>query len=451
MAISTVSFSRLQCGDRTLDANFILPAHKKRIESCLSSYSLKHPAQGGDLRVAVTQEPELKEVARILRYYRHMGFLPARFVKPQETELLKRTTKAAIKAMHEASVPGTNGQIIAGVRIAEDSLSVIRNILFASIGPNNPIASHLGYYAGTMWSFFSAREILGGLDDLNRAELIHDAEGHRRAQTRLASGALVATASASYLFGKVCDTLQLSPTAQAAAAAANLLFGAGSILAAGVAGVGWFRCRKFDHRLNEYLENPNVAELQKFVGALRFLKELVTVTPEEMATLRAKIKTEHPEWSKEEKEAYLRKEMICLTETKVKSLKRRTSVKALQLIRHRVDPLLEKLSQEKTRSQGIKETALFLQQIQNENRVKTSLHILSFIAASISVVALLVFTLLSAVVLSFSLYGIAGALYLGIEIYNTAGLLKRKDQKELDVDLHPMQDLLPLDGHLSLV
>ena len=453
MSLDSVNLSRFGVGGVQLDAALLTPLHKSRIESCLSRYLLKHPSSQANIRVEVTKDPDLKEVARIIRYYQHMGLLPTKKVDPKEAELRERATRAGIRAMHQASVPGVSGQIIAGVRIAEDTLSVTRNLLSAlpPIGEDNPVISHLGYYAGAMWSFFGTREWMGGREDLKRAKKIHDEEGTRRALARITSGAIVGTASAAYLSGKVFDTFGISQASLGSLAMANILFGLGSLLAFGMSTLGWIRCRRFDKRLSEYLENPHLTEWQKIRGALWFLKDAVSVTPEEMADLRAKIEKKHGYLSSIEKENLLQRDLTHLTESKVKYLKRRTSVKGLRLIMQHVDSLLDKLGDEQKRPEAIKEAALLLQKIQNETRVKTSLHILSFIAGMISFVAMAISALITGGALTFVLYGVSGAIYLCMEIYNTAALFKRKDHDDLGIELHPIQELIPLDGHANLV
>jgi hypothetical protein len=184
-------------------------------------------------------------------------------------------------------------------------------------------------------------------------------------------------------------------------------------------------------------------------GALRFLKAKISVTAEEIEELRTKIETEHSQLNRAEKEARLRQAISHLAEAKVKYLKRRTSNKSLQLILSQIDPILTKLDDEKTRSEGIKEGTLLIQKIQNENRIKMALFVLGFIAALISLAGLVLMTFASSgLVLPFVLYGVAGAIHLGMRVYTSASLFAKKDPKAA-VPSH--QDAVPLEFHQAIM
>jgi hypothetical protein len=243
------------------------------------------------------------------------------------------------------------------------------------------------------------------------------------------------------------------PAASGLLGAANVLFGLGSLLAMSAASLGALRCHRFNNRLNLYLENPNLTHVEKFRGALQYLKDAVSVTPEERKQMQSEIEKNHPDWSLEQKEKLLHQKIVDLTEVKVKYLKRRTSNKSLRLILTQANTLLEKLSHPETQAEGIKETAVILHKIQKENRVKMALFIAGFIAALISFSAMLTMTFLSAGALPFVLYGIAGTIYLAISIYNITGMLAKKAPGALKgLDLPSLQDtIVPLDAsHLSL-
>jgi hypothetical protein len=303
--------------------------------------------------------------------------------------------------------------------------------------------NHLGYYAGIFWGFFSLRELDSGYRDLARSKQIKDAEGQRRAEARVLSGAICSTASLAYIAGRVCDTVASTGFASVAFNVASGFFGVGSLLAMSSAALGALRCYRFNDRLNEYLNHPNLTGVERLQGALQFLKEAVYVTTEERAELVEQIEKNHPHLSPNEKSQLLEQKIADLTEIKVKYLKRRTSNKSLLLILNQADAILAKLADPKTRAEGIKEATIMLHTIQNENKAKMALFILGFIAALISFVAMLVSTFLSAGSLPFFLYGVAGTIYLGMTVYNNAGIVLKKDVDSKAIDLHPIQDLMP--------
>jgi len=471
MGSLSVELNSFDVGSHKFDCQQILPIHKKRLESSLSTYFLNRkdirPLSSSEAGIPfhLKLEPgspalfvngegtplgkstELREIERVVRYYQHVKLLPRVGMTPEDVIIKETATKDSIRATRDASVPGTNGQVIAGARIAEDSLSLIRNIMFAipTIGTNNPTVTHLGYYAGTFWMFFSLRELKGGWHDYQRAVEIGDDEGRRRAEARILSGGIVSTATVSYLTGRVCDSLGLASASATALGAASILFGVGSVLSMGTSAVSAVRCYRFNERLNEYLENPHLNEAQRLEGALRFLKDALIITPEEKIALEKRIEKEHPEWSVEERADGLKKKLTDLAETKVKYLKRRTSNKSIQLIFEKSDPLLAKLAHESTRAEGVKEASELVATVKRENRKKMILFLLAFLASTLCFIAMIATTVFSAGLAPFIIYTIAGAISLGLGIYTLGGMWTQS--YPAIEDSNSIQDLGPLEPH----
>lgn len=431
MSALSVQIDRIGASSHYLESGSLLPQHKKRLETELSKNLSKNRSPDLAFHVDLHSTPDWNEATRTARYYQHMGLLPKGQSDPKTRATCQRTAKVAVQSMQQASIPGTNGQLLAGARIADDTLSVTRNILCAlpSVGADSPIVSNLGFIAGSLWAFFAVREVEGGVVDIVRAQEIEDREGARRAGARIVSGGIVSTASVGYLTGKVFETVHLTNAASTAFSFCNILFGLGAILAMGSSFLGWLRCYRFEGRLREYLEHPTLPEVQKFQGALRFLKETLAVTPEEIAHIRHEVDLANPQMSTEDREKLIEKKITDLAETKVKYLKRRTSIKSLQLIANKVDSILVKIHDEKTSIEGIKEATELLKTIQNENSTKMALFTMSFVAATICFAAMLVMQFITGA-LGFILYGIGSTIYLGLSIYSYAGMCLPKQNIE---------------------
>jgi hypothetical protein len=442
----SIQLKGLGLASQYLDSQKILPIHKEKLETCLSkifkeqlpfqsaSYQIQFKnnqpvLQLNGKEVGGTKGSELKRIRRVVRYYQNVGLLPCRDPEPSEQANLSAKTKSSVKAINNASLPGANGNILAGMRLADDTLSLARNILFAipAIGRKDPIVNHLGYYAGIFWSFFSIREFDEGITEYKRSTQIRDAEGERRATARLLSGGLVSTGSLAYLAGKFCDTYASAGLAAAVLGVSNILFGVGSILAIGASSLGAIRCKRFNQRLNEYLENESLSEAQKLMGVVRFLKESLMVTAEEKADLIAEIEEKFPNSTKEEKEALLDQKLNDLTEVKVKYMKRRTSNKSLLLILSNADAILAKLANPETCAEGMRDAAILIHSVQMENRLKLNLYILGLIASILSFIGMIVMFFMTAGSLPFILYGIAGTMYLGLTSYTIAGNFLKKE------------------------
>lgn len=391
--------------------------------------------------VPLEKTKEIKKLGKIIRYYQHIDQLPRRIFSSEEQKEVIEATKRSVKEIREASVPGTDGKILAGLRLADDTLSLVRNIMFAipSIGPNDPIASHLGYYGGAFWTFSGIREMDEGYIDYKRAEKISDSEGKRRAEVRILSGGVVSAGSLAYLGGKICDTLSMSAVSAPLLNAANGFFGLGSAIAMGASALGSIRCHRFSQRLNAYFENPHLTQMEKMKGALRFLRDLISVTPEEKDAILREIEKEWPKASQEEKKNQFEKKLLDLTEAKVKYVKRRTSGKSLQLIITHVDQILAKIENQKTHFEGMKEGTALIGKVQKESGTKKTLYNLSFVAALLSFVGMLILAFSATSVAAFVLFGVAGGIYLSITIYAVLGVFNKKDKNLFTTD--PIQHI----------
>lgn len=448
MTSLSIQLNQLNVGGKRLDSQQISLAHKQSAESCLTKIlsDLPIPVRGKvpvqlrlDQRqitlladgkeISLKQSSELRRVQRILRFYQHVGYLPVVVdMSKDEKSVVSKKTREAVKAVNEASVPGTNGHVLAGMRIADDTLALVRSAMCLSplFGPRDPIVNHMGYYAGTFWTLFSLRELSTGYAEYQRSKIIGDPEGVSRGKIALVSGGLCSVASVSFLTSRVLNSFSAVGAAGVALGLADMLFGVGSVLSMGSSISSAYRCHKFNERLKEYLYHPNLNAVQKMQGALNFLKESVSVTAEEREDLVKEVARMHPDWPEDKKRVLIEQKLADLTEVKVKYMKRRTSNKSLYLILTQTDALLEKLADPKTQGQAIFDAFVLVSTVQKENKTKMSLYILGFIAALISFVAMLIGTFLTAGALPFVLYGIAATLYLSMTLYSTAGLVVKK-------------------------
>lgn len=440
----SIQFNRLGAGASSVSPSEIYPPHQKKIESALGKIFERHISKASvkkiplrlelqpgnpilkteDKEIVLPKSYELKQIRRMAEYYQNINYLPRLILNPSDQKVALQESKKSVQAINEANMPGNNGNILAGMRLADDTLSVTRNIMYALpvFGPNDPIADHLGYYAGIFWTFFALRELDDGIREQKRSKEIGDVEGLRRAQSRLLSGTIIATGSLGYLASKVADTFALPDVSSLFLNGSNCLFGVGSLLAIGTSLLGVVRCNRFNKRLNEYLQNPKISETERMQGAIQFLKDSISVTAEDKEAFAHQIEQEHPDWPVALKEQYLSQKLANLTEVKVRYLKRRTSNKSLRLIIEQSDLILKKLSDPRLNIEGIRDATILINAIQKENNIKMTLYTLGFFAACLSFIAMLITAFSAAAVLPFVLYGIAGTIYFGITIYSVSGM-----------------------------
>lgn len=454
-----------------LDSSQIYPPHKKSAEESITKifhdtfgetakkqfpFRVRFDCDGASLqagsqKISLKKSSELKSVKRTLEYYQHTGKVPKLALHKSEEFARNVESQKSVKAVGDASLPGSNGNILAGMRLADDTLALTRNIMYAfpTFGPSNSLADHLGYYAGIFWTFFAFREFDDGVTEYERSVQIGDQEGVRRATSRLLSGSLVGAGSLSYLAAKINDSFAFANVSSLLLGVSNLFFGAGSLLAAGISFLGALRCTRFNQRLDQYLDHPTFTQKEKMKGAVEFLKACISVTAEEKEEVAAQIQKEHPDWSRELKEQLLSQRLADLTEVKVKYMKRRASNRGLRLILEKSDEILRKFSDPKLEQEAIQEAIDLVKAVQKDSKIKMSLYILGLIAALLSFVAMTISLVMSGGILPFVLYSISGALYLAMTLYSIGVMVLKRDDDIRPIELNPMQSLGRIDCKLN--
>lgn len=466
-----VRVKQLSFDSQALPAAKMLPRHQKVLQESLAAIARAHfpslKAEGGSFEVRLDSSkkplfsvngqavelpfsPQIKRVNRIIRFYQDIGHLPRQqLVESGEREEVSQTF---IEKVSAARVPGTNANLWAGVRVADDTLSIYRKILAYRFGPNDPFASQLGYYAGSLWSLLFVKEIMDGQEEYRRAQLIGDSEGGRRAHAKLLSGGILTVGSLSYLSGKIVDEVLSVSTGAHLLTGSNLLFGVGALLGAAASSLGAYRCANFRKRLDEYLETPGLSDEQKYRGAVQFLKDSLVVSIEELAeieetvsqlseedkealakqNLKDEIELDFPALGKEEKLSLLNQRLAGLqdktaraisekikhlTEAKIKYMKRRTSSQSLTLILRQADDILAKLNDENLRAEGIAEAKELIKVVRKDNWSKMILYALGALSSILSFVGILSLSLTSGVIFPYVLMGIGSGLCVALWFY----------------------------------
>lgn len=398
-----------------LHSSDIYPAHRDKFDRWVQEHSPNPTIKNFNILDSSSSSRD-REMGRIFRYYQHMGLLP-REIQPESihTEDARQT----VSAISSDRIPGSRGDILAGTRLADDTLSIARNLLYVMppAGWVRFITTYLGVGAGTLWSGLALHELGRGVQEHFRAKKIGDKEGEQRAQVRIGSGAFISGASLAYLGGEVCQHLgQAASLTSGLVLGANALFGVGSMLAMGSSVAGVLRCKRFCDRLDEYLRHPTLPLKDRMRGAVSFLKDSLSVTPEECEQIRSQIETDHPEWAPEQKETLFREKCIDLAETKTKYTKRRTSSQSLHQILYQADSILRKLDDPAQVDAGIRDATLLVYSVRKDNINKKILYCIGFLASLLSVLALLILVCLHLEMIAFALYGISGAMCLGMTV-----------------------------------
>ncbi len=314
--------------------------------------------------------------------------------------------------------PSWKGQAMPMAGIAGNCLQVARQIASAipHIGPTNHMVGHTGPVCSSIGLFLGVNDIHSGYTDYQKALTIQDSEGKGRAVGRLLCGSVSATGSSLVLGGKIVCSAGIAG-GTALMVVAERLFGLGSAIAMGIAGVGLVRCHRFYSKLNGPVKENSVSESLRCFDALEYLKNSLGVSVKERGEIVQKIQLEHPDSSVEAKEEMVVRKIFDQTEVKMKHLKRRSSQKALFMILDRVEPILAKLLDPKQKEVGIVEARQLLDDLKKETRKKVLLYVIVLIAAMIGLAGFIAACFLTAGSLPFILSGTSTAIYLGLLIH----------------------------------
>lgn len=301
--------------------------------------------------------------------------------------------------------------------LSNESLTLGRQVAKALRGGiESSFVGKLGSTGGVLGLILGANEMYGGKAEMWSAQKIGDAEGEQVAKARLLAGGFMVSGAAISLANQAIDTS--AKIAFGIGLAANFLFGAASLFGMTTSSFGIYRSCRFHSRLNERLENPTLSEAEKRREALLYLQEMIMVSPQEKKAIIARIDRRHLTLSSHQREKLIQNKLKERAEAKVQYFRRRTSAEAVHLFLECSESILEKLIDPVEAAKGIREADQLLAAIQWESTKKIVLHIATFIATTIGVLAFCIAALsLTAGGVPFALYAISAAVYLGVSIH----------------------------------
>ncbi len=188
----------------------------------------------------------------------------------------------------------------------------------------------------TIAYFLSIWGVFKNILAVKTANKINDEEG--KTQAKFDAGRTILALSATVL-----STIYLAVKEVALDTSVGVL----SILVA-VAAMGrniyfYNKCKKFQDKLNSYLNNESISKENRLKGALLFLKDKVSLNDLDLKKIIYDIKSKNPEISKEALENLVEKEAISRLLVKKKRFQRRVGFVAYKEINNNINKMLEKL------------------------------------------------------------------------------------------------------------
>lgn len=287
------------------------------------------------------------------------------------------------------------------------------------------VDSLLGYLFGVFGVF-------NGLEQDRDSKKIGDVEGQREGKNKVFRNALS-------LFGSIFDCISkaLMQTVYAASkivfgAVASIIFVVVSIYSTIRYAYSYLIALNFRSKFSKYLDNYKLTDHEKMIGALKFLKNRVTVTEDESLDIINKIRKQNPtlEPNKVKERAHIEISKKLLT--KVKRFERRVGDGIVSTIHQHVDNILK----DPKNADNIKRANLIFTKVKDKNLLNIQENKWYAIAALLTVSELVLLYAFGYSTLASLCGGLSsgiGAIIMGAYFYKKY-LKKEKELKQTMID-----------------
>jgi hypothetical protein len=305
-----------------------------------------------------------------------------------------------------------------GLNIGRGVLSLLRygGLTIASTLPLGKI----GMGASALGVIVQGKQLTDDFSSIQQAREIGDTEGVALRAVKIGEEGVMTMCSTFSLAGLVLEEAPSlfsanGPTFTAAMGSVftvvgSVLLGVGSVVGMGLSGMRLYQLGRFGASLRELSYDPKAPDAEGRARlALENLSKLFTITEEDQKKIRGEIAHLGSEISSEDANELFSRKLLDLTQVKIQAIKRRSSMKSVELLTVQVPDLLARLKVSKTREGAIQETAALIETLRAENRKKTLLFATAFIVALIAFGAFLAGSILSGGVIPFALLFVATA------------------------------------------
>lgn len=279
--------------------------------------------------------------------------------------------------MNEESV--LSPLVLSGTEVIADFSGHIRKTFDTSnkvYGTENPVAlAALGFTTG--FNIISGGfNVQSGINDLHQAKKISDVAGTALGHLKIGQGATSAAGGAVYVPVRALSLATLWSSAKIVSTTAGILGSLGdglfgiSLVCAGIAtGIKFHEIRLFQKGLYAILNDSKITEQARSIKALDYLKQLVTISPDEKTQILNQLKSD-PQFltlPEETKVAKVAEKESLLLQRKEACFKRVLSEDCLNLIQQK----------------GVDEATTVIDAVKKESRTKFILSLLSIVFISI--------------------------------------------------------------------
>lgn len=298
-----------------------------------------------------------RQISRIDHYMRRARIGPYAHLPPEQippghaaNETLIHTDTSYIDYVHPVVSYGSTGLFLTSSALL--SLSRI----------SRPLLISLCQSSIPLYGLSSGFILYRAYNDYQAAKAIGDMEGAKEAKRTAVEGAVLALGTLPWGASEIL--LETGSSASHLIAgltyASAVFYGAGYLAGTIVSAYGMSRCIRFRNRLNSFLKNYALPEIQRIKGALHFLKDQLAITPQELQEMAASLS---PGTSIQEKISHV-------LQTKIARLGRRIGEKALREVMQKLEGILQRLDSPQAQASALQEADALIALIKSENRKK---------------------------------------------------------------------------------
>jgi hypothetical protein len=230
--------------------------------------------------------------------------------------------------------------------------------------------------------------LAAGLKNHKASKVIDDKEGKKEAKTSIARGSLSVAGVGCFTLAKISDVAHIALATNSLEIIGGATLGVGTVISLGVSTYNLLRVTKFRKKLEGFLNNNKLTDLEKYRGALSFLKDQIVLSSDEIDKIKKDVKEKNKDLSSEELEDKTRVEISKKLMVKRKRFEKRAGFKSRVMVENQIDALLYMLEDKKNQTEAISKAKNFVKTVLNENNKKKKLFIVMLFASILGIAAI---------------------------------------------------------------
>lgn len=251
-----------------------------------------------------------------------------------------------------------------------------------------------GYAAIPLYFTAAGLQMYCARRDFQAAQKINDREGQNDANLSGLDGFFMASGALSWAAETISTAVGETAFATILGSTTWGLFGLGSAIQVGIALKNIVRSVDFRNHIEDFMENPQLSELQQVRGTLQFLRDQIGVTDKELQQIVSHVVNKNPDLSEEEIQNIVEKKVTSLAQTKIARFTRRCGNDSMHEVSQHIDTILVDLENEETRTEALDKGHRLINHVKKDN-TKTLIYYSFVLIAALAFLTAFIFVNLS--------------------------------------------------------